>query len=56
MGRRIYEGAAEVAPFRKGTTVACDQCAYQAICRIEPWTHQYRTLKKASECVNHATQ
>jgi ATP-dependent helicase/nuclease subunit B len=56
MGRRIYEGAAEVAPFRKGTTVACDQCAYQAICRIEPWTHQYRTLKKAGECVNHATQ
>ena len=45
MGRRIYEGTAEVAPFRKGATVACDQCVYQAICRIEPWTHRYRSLK-----------
>ena len=46
MGRRVYEGVAEVSPFRKGTTIACDQCEYQAICRIDPWVHKYRTLKK----------
>lgn len=49
MGRRIYEGVAEVSPFRNGATVACDQCAYQAICRIEPRTHPYRALRRAGE-------
>jgi ATP-dependent helicase/nuclease subunit B len=46
MGRRIYLGAAEVAPFRKSSTTACDQCSYQSICRIDPWTHRYRVLRK----------
>jgi ATP-dependent helicase/nuclease subunit B len=49
MGRQIYAGFAEVSPYRKGVTTACDQCGYQAICRIDPWTHRYRVLRKPAE-------
>jgi len=45
MGRRIYAGTATVSPYRKSTDTACDQCDYRAICRIDPWTHQFRVLK-----------
>lgn len=48
MGQRIFEGQAMVAPYRKGATTACDQCGYRAICRIDPWIHAYRVLKKAA--------
>jgi ATP-dependent helicase/nuclease subunit B len=37
MGRQIFAGHARVAPYRKGTAAACDQCDYQAVCRIDPW-------------------
>jgi len=46
MGREIFFGRADVAPYRKGTMTACKQCDYQAICRIDPWTHRFRVLKK----------
>lgn len=46
MGSRIYAGVVEVRPYRKGTSTACDYCDYKAICRIDPWTHQFRALKK----------
>lgn len=49
MGREIFSGAAAVAPFRKGAATACDQCDYQGICRIDPWTHEFRSLKKIPE-------
>ena len=45
MGRQIYSGRAEVAPFRKGAATACDQCSYRSICRIDPWTHHFRVLR-----------
>jgi len=45
MGREIFSGAIEVSPFRKGAMTACEQCDYQAICRIDPWTHVFRALK-----------
>jgi ATP-dependent helicase/nuclease subunit B len=45
MGRQIFCGLAEVAPYRKGAATACDQCDYRAICRIDPWTHGFRVLK-----------
>lgn len=45
MGERIYAGAAEVSPFQKGQLVACNQCDYQAVCRIDRWTHKFRTLQ-----------
>jgi ATP-dependent helicase/nuclease subunit B len=46
MGAEIFAGTATVSPYRKGATTACQQCEYQPICRIDPWTHQYRLLKK----------
>ena len=48
MGRRIFAGDAQVDPYQKGKLRACDQCSYQAICRIDPWTHAYRILKEAN--------
>jgi ATP-dependent helicase/nuclease subunit B len=45
MGRKIFEGIAEVKPYRKGSETACDQCDYRAICRIDPWTDEFRLLK-----------
>jgi len=46
MGREIFAGVARVDPYRKGQTIACDYCKYQSICRIDPWTHVYRVLRK----------
>jgi ATP-dependent helicase/nuclease subunit B len=44
MGRQVFDGSIAVAPYRKGTATACDQCGYAAICRIDPWTHHFRRL------------
>jgi len=44
MAQRVFAGSAEVAPYRKGQVTACDQCTYQAVCRIDPWTHPFRAL------------
>lgn len=46
-GARILAGAAQVDPYRKGASeVACQHCAYRPVCRIDPWTHQYRQLRR----------
>jgi hypothetical protein len=44
-GQRIFEGDTNVAPFRKGDDKPCNRCDYQTICRIDPWTHEYRSLQ-----------
>jgi ATP-dependent helicase/nuclease subunit B len=49
MGEQIYSGRTEVAPYRKGSLTACDQCGYSAICRIDPWSHRFRVLRKSKE-------
>jgi ATP-dependent helicase/nuclease subunit B len=49
MGREVYAGRAEVDPYRKGAVTACDQCTYSAVCRIDPWTHRYRVLRRGLE-------
>jgi ATP-dependent helicase/nuclease subunit B len=46
MGARIFAGDTVVDPYRKGGTTPCEQCDYQSICRIDPWTHRYRVLRK----------
>jgi ATP-dependent helicase/nuclease subunit B len=46
MGQQIYSGSAAVSPYRRGGATACDQCDYRAICRIDPWTHRFRVLKR----------
>jgi ATP-dependent helicase/nuclease subunit B len=44
MGGRIFSGEAEVDPYRKGKQTPCEFCDYQAACRIDKWTHQFRVL------------
>lgn len=48
MGQEIFSGTAKIDPYQKGSVRACDQCDYASICRIDPWTHSYRVLKKDS--------
>lgn len=45
LGERIFSGVAAVNPYRKGGATACDYCDYRAACRIDPWTHQWRSLR-----------
>jgi len=44
-GERIFTGEANVAPYRKNSDTPCAFCDYRPICRIDPWTHQYRSLE-----------
>jgi ATP-dependent helicase/nuclease subunit B len=46
-GERIFAGEAAVAPYRRNTDTPCTFCDYRPICRIDPWTHQYRSLEPA---------
>jgi ATP-dependent helicase/nuclease subunit B len=48
MGERIFSGAAQVDPYRKGRQTPCEFCDYQAACRIDRWTHPFRVLPAAS--------
>ena len=45
MGEEIFSGVASVAPYRKGTVTACEQCDLRSVCRVDPWTQHYRVLK-----------
>jgi ATP-dependent helicase/nuclease subunit B len=49
MGGRIFSGAAQVDPYRKGKQTPCEFCDYQAACRIDKWTHQYRVMRSAEK-------
>ena len=49
MGRAIFSGEAKVDPYRTGAETPCEFCDYRAVCRIDPWTHQYRVLRAAKE-------
>lgn len=46
LGVRVFSGAAQVDPYRKGKTKPCEQCDYRAACRIDEWTHEWRELRK----------
>jgi len=45
LGERIFSGAAQVDPYRKGKQTPCEYCDYAAACRIDKWTHEYRVLR-----------
>jgi ATP-dependent helicase/nuclease subunit B len=45
IGREIYAGVVRIDPYRKGQETPCLHCDYESICRIDRWTHIYRTLK-----------
>ncbi len=51
MGTAIFAGQAKVDPFRKGVLTACQQCEYRAICRLDPWTHNFRVLKHGARAI-----
>jgi len=44
LGRSLFEGRAEVAPYRLGSQTACDRCDLRPICRFDAWTESYRWL------------
>jgi ATP-dependent helicase/nuclease subunit B len=44
-GERIFNGEAAVSPYRLKSEVACDRCAYRAVCRFDPWAMPFRNLK-----------
>lgn len=46
MGKEIFDGVVKINPYQKGKERACEKCDYVTICRIDPWTHSYRVLKK----------
>ena len=54
MGRAIFSGEAKVDPYRKGAETPCEFCDYRAVCRIDPWTHQWRVLRATKESGNAA--
>jgi len=45
-GEQIYRGKIAIDPFKKGALHACGRCYHASICRIDPWTHPFRNLKK----------
>ena len=45
LGEKIFTGAAEVDPYRKGSQTPCEFCDYRAACRIDEWTHEFRVLR-----------
>jgi ATP-dependent helicase/nuclease subunit B len=49
LGDRIFSGAAQVDPYRKGKQTPCEYCDYAAACRIDKWTHRYRPLRPAAK-------
>lgn len=49
LGERIYQGEAGVQPYRHKQQTACDLCHYSAVCRFDPWTTNFRSLRRAEE-------
>jgi ATP-dependent helicase/nuclease subunit B len=41
---RILSGETALAPFQHQHKTACEQCDYQAICRVDRWTQEFRQL------------
>jgi len=49
LGEQIFSGAASVDPYRKGKSTPCEYCDYRPVCRIDEWTHEYRSLSATEE-------
>ena len=49
MGDQIMDGNIAVDPYRKGTQLPCSFCEHKSICRIDPWTHAYRSPRPLLE-------
>jgi ATP-dependent helicase/nuclease subunit B len=44
MGNAIFAGDISVNPYRHANKTPCDYCDYAPVCRIDRWTHEFRTL------------
>jgi ATP-dependent helicase/nuclease subunit B len=51
MGASIYHGDIQVDPYLNGGKTPCEWCDYASICRIDPWLHRYRVLRRHPEPV-----
>ena len=47
-GERIFAGEATVDPYRRNSETPCAFCDYRPICRVDPWSHRYRSLEAPS--------
>jgi ATP-dependent helicase/nuclease subunit B len=45
MGERILGGDIRIDPYQHHQAKACDRCDYRSICRIDPYTHEFRKLR-----------
>jgi ATP-dependent helicase/nuclease subunit B len=45
IGRGIYSGVIQIDPYQRGAERACDRCLHRPICRVDFWTHRFRTLR-----------
>ena len=45
IGREVFAGEAQVAPYRKKNEIACQRCDFRAVCRFDPWVEPYRVLR-----------
>ena len=48
MGDAIFQGEIGVNPYQYRKDRACQRCEFQAICRIDPWTHEFRAIADRS--------
>ncbi|MBP1992860.1 helicase-exonuclease AddAB subunit AddB [Paenibacillus eucommiae] len=51
IGTAITEGHVEIAPYRIGKKIACQQCSYQSVCQIDPLFegNEIRVLRQRSK-------
>ena len=55
LGRKIFSGAAEVSPYRKGQETPCGFCDYRAACRLDEWTDEFRELRRTKKTADETT-
>jgi ATP-dependent helicase/nuclease subunit B len=49
LGRRIFAGEVQIDPYKRNRDVACHTCDYKPVCRIDPWTHHFRVLRRPDD-------
>jgi len=47
-GDRILNGEMGIEPFLHRNETPCERCDFASVCRIDPWTQQWRNLEPAS--------
>ena len=44
-GQRIFEGDLDISPYQHSKQTPCMKCDYASVCRIDPWTQDWRQLE-----------